>query len=375
MHNKRIGFILNPIAGAGGRLGLKGSDGLTYDKILSMNAKLWSPRRAKLFLSALKKFKKDLFFLTSSSPMGSDLLKDMGFEYEIVYHPKSFNTSSEDTIRAARIILKKKPCILVFIGGDGTARDIVKAIDMKIPTLGIPAGVKMYSGVFAATPEDGALTLVEFLKKRLEVIEAEVLDIDENVYRRDVLSIKLYGYLKVPRAPGMILQGKTPTSIQEYEEQLSIAKWVTENMDNEALYILGPGTTTKAIANYLKQPKTLLGVDVYKGKKLLAKDVNAKKLSEIVDSHSGEVYIVVSPIGSQGFIFGRGNLQIPPDIILRAGKKGIIIVATKSKLLRLKELKVDSGDSKVDKILSGYHRVITGYNEEYIMKISRGLLK
>jgi predicted polyphosphate/ATP-dependent NAD kinase len=230
-----------------------------------------------------------------------------------------------------------------------------------IPVLGIPAGVKMYSGVFAVTPKAGAELIKKFIRTGLPLTMAEVMDIDETEFRRGRISARIFGYLPTLQDLQLTQTTKVPTRYDEQREQLEIAKQFVEKMDAETLYILGPGTTTFAIGRVLGVDKTLLGVDVIHRKNLVVKDANEKELISAINGKKAA--IVVTPIGGQGFIFGRGNQQISPEVIRRVGKENIIVVSTKEKLRRLEILRVDTGDSKLDEELSGEIKVITGYGE------------
>jgi predicted polyphosphate/ATP-dependent NAD kinase len=368
----RIGFIVNPIAGLGGPLAFKGTTYEIAEKALSMGIKPWAPLRAKQFLKFLKdRGIYDIKFITCGFDMGENELKDFDFPYEVVYIPQN-PTSYHDTINGVKRFEMLSVDIIVFVGGDGTARDIYTAINSRIPVIGVPAGVKMFSGVFAISPEGAANLLIDYLSGLSTIGLAEVLDVDEESYRRGVLQVSLFGYMRVPRSH-FVQSSKVPTYQDEYEEQISIAKWFSENIDESAFYIIGPGSTTKVVADYLGVPKTLLGVDVYKGRKVIFLDVDSATLKNFVKKNvDSKIFIVVSPTGSQGFIFGRGNVQIPPEIIKVIGKDNIIILATKSKILKTKTFYVDTGDLDVDLYLSGYMRVISGYNEEMIIRVRNG---
>lgn len=302
--------------------------------------------------------------------MGEEETQAAGFT-PIVVASTPHKTTPEHTKMAARILVEKRVDLLLFAGGDGTARDILDAIDSKIPVLGIPAGVKMHSSVFATNPSNAARIAIGYLSGDLSVEKGEVMDVDEKEFKAGRLSAKLYGYMTVPYEPTFIQSVKTATvhTETEDEEQLAIAKYVKEEMKENELYILGPGTTVKAIADTLGIEKTLLGVDVVRSGHLVAQDVDEQKLLELVQGQRAN--IIVTPIGGQAYVFGRGNQQISHKVIEQVGKDNIIIVATRNKLQKLspKRLLVDTGDKGLDQQLRGYIRVITDYHEETVMKV------
>jgi predicted polyphosphate/ATP-dependent NAD kinase len=197
------------------------------------------------------------------------------------------------------------------------------------------------------------------------------MDVDEAAFRDDRLSAKLYGFMLVPYEPALI-QGyklESPITESELQNQAALALYVIEEMKPNVNYILGPGTTTRAIAVLLEEKKTLLGVDVFLNKKLIAADVSEAQLLELIGDKDAR--IIVTPIGGQGFIFGRGNLQLSQKVIRMIGLDKIIVVATRSKLLGLKSLRVDTGDPELDQQLRGYIRVIVDYREEQMVKVER----
>ena len=231
----------------------------------------------------------------------------------------------------------------------------------------------MYSSVFAENPRAAAHVLAEWLNNNT-TCEGEVVDIDEEAFREDKLRLRLYALAKTPCSPLMVGTSKQPSPMTEDEEEnrRAIARYLVETMEDCTLYILGPGTTIKAIADELGIPKTLLGVDVIHNRKPVAMDVDEQTLYNIVASHlkrGGKAKVVVTPIGGQGFIFGRGNQQISPRVLKLVGRSNIIIVATKAKLSRLKKLRVDTGDEEADKMLKGYMRVVTDYAEETVVRV------
>ncbi|MCX8169389.1 MAG: ATP-NAD kinase family protein [Candidatus Methanomethylicia archaeon] len=369
---KKIGLIVNPIAGMGGRVGLKGTDGFEIlKKAIELGAKPVSPEKTVKFLKYLKNFNLNFELIAYPKIMGEYEAYEAGFN-PIVVGSINDVTTSEDTVKAAILMRDLKVDLIVFCGGDGTARDICRALNLSVPVIGVPAGVKMYSAVFTSNIHYAAKLVAEFIKHNLPLREAEVMDVDEDAFRSNRLSVRLYGYLMVPYIPEYVQRAKSPTiSINsELENQRAIAKYVVESMDPEALYILGPGTTIKAIADLMGLEKTLLGVDLVAGFKLLAKDVSETDIIRFLNSGLFEkVYIVVSPIGGQGFIFGRGNQQISDEIIKRVGVNNVIVVATWSKLSNIDCLRVDTGDPDLDDKFRGYIRVIVDYGEEKVVKV------
>jgi predicted polyphosphate/ATP-dependent NAD kinase len=357
----------------GGSVALKGTDGEhILEKAIKLGAKPVSPLRAKQFLEELKSIENCISVYTCAGKMGEDELKECGIEPSLVIGERKEKTTAEDTKLAAIAMKERNVKLIVFCGGDGTARDIMDSINMSVPVLGIPAGVKMYSGVFAINPKKAAKIAVEFLSGKLGVKEAEVMDIDEEAFRKGLFRAKLHGYLLTPNEAYLIQQTKVSTfqMEEESENKLAIAKYIVEEMEEDCIYIIGPGTTTKAINELLGLKKTLLGVDVILNKKLIAMDVNEKELLKLLESKK-KAKVIVTPIGGQGYILGRGNQQLSPKVIKKIGKENIIIVATKQKLatLKHKRLLVDTGDEELDNELKGFIRVVTGYREESILKV------
>jgi predicted polyphosphate/ATP-dependent NAD kinase len=365
----RLGFLINPVAGMGGNVGLKGTDNVVKNAV-KLGAKPIASTRAREFLTSLKNvnFKDELKIVTCPVPMGEVEVEDTGFSAEILPLNLATETSAEDTKNAVRLMAGRKVDLIVFVGGDGTARDILDAlhsINADVPALGVPSGVKMYSGIFSVNPADAAAIVKAFHRKETEVAEFEIMDTDEAAIREDQFNPRLYGFLRGPFLP-MRIQGSkqiSPETLDEHENQLAVAQFIVENMDVNGVYILGPGTTLKCVADLLGIEKTLLGVDVYKKGKI-AKDVNEAKLLRTIKDWQN-TWIILSPIGRQGVLLGRGNQQISPEIIKRVGKEKIIVGATKSKLQSIEGgvLRVDTGDTEVDNILRGYIRVITDYKE------------
>lgn len=366
---KLLGFIVNPIAGMGGAVGLKGTDGEeTWRKALSLGAKPVAPFRADLFLQTLEPMKEHLALIVGAGRMGEDEASKRGFTYRIVGERKE-ETTGDDTRSVARAIKDEGVVLLIFCGGDGTARDVLDAVGSRFPVLGVPTGVKMHSAVFATDPKAAAVTVARYLWEGLPLREAEVMDVDEEAFRQGRLSAKLYGYVLAPYEPSLIQGSKlaSPMTESELHNQAGLAMYVIEEMKPDVMYVIGPGTTTRAIADLLEEKKTLLGVDIFLNKKLVAADVNEAQILELTKGR--EARIIVTPIGGQGFIFGRGNLQISPRAICQIGLDNVIVMATRSKLRGLKALKVDTGDPELDKKLSGFIRVVTDYREEKMMRV------
>jgi predicted polyphosphate/ATP-dependent NAD kinase len=369
---KKLGLIVNPVAGMGGRVGLKGTDGKEIlEKARSLGAVSIAPSRTVIALRRLVSLINLIEIITFPKEMGENSAKEAGFTPTVIGSISSGNTTSTDTQTAASKMRELEVDLILFAGGDGTARDIFNAIDGEIPVLGIPAGVKIQSGVFAINPTRAGDITAKFMKEELTTVqELEVMDIDEEAYRNNRLSSKLYGYLKVPYEESLVQGSKEATTGSEEIVLEAIASEVVESMDKGTLYIIGPGTTTRSIAERLGVNKTLLGVDVVENGQLLVSDVNEETLLRLVMNKKAK--IIVTVIGGQGFILGRGNQQISPDVIRKVGPQNLIIVASPSKLSALKKrtLLVDTGDPEVDDMLSGYHKVVIGYARRSVYKIS-----
>jgi predicted polyphosphate/ATP-dependent NAD kinase len=367
---KTIGLIVNPVAGMGGAVGLKGTDGKAIvNRAKSLGAKPIAPDRAKAFLAELNPVKSGVRLVVGAGSMGEDEANSGGFTCAVLGERKK-ETSAEDTVAIAKKMVDAGVALLVFCGGDGTARDILNAVGTARPVLGVPTGVKMHSAVFAVNPQAAARVTVKFLNGDLPLKEAEVMDVDEKAFREGHVSAELYGYVLAPYEPHLIQANKlaSPMTESELRNQAAIALYIIENMKPDVIYIIGPGTTTRTIGDLLDSKKTLLGVDLFCNKKIVAGDVNEKQILKAIDAKP--VHIIVTPIGGQGFIFGRGNQQISPKVIRRVGLDNILVVATESKLRSLKALRVDTGDSNLDAAFRQRKmKVVADYKTEYEMQV------
>lgn len=371
MEPKKLGLIVNPIAGMGGRVGLKGSDGEEIlRKAIELGAVPTSPGRAVEALRRLAPIKDRIELITYPREMGEDEARECGFDPVVIGSITRGRTTAADTKRAAREMLELGVDLILFSGGDGTARDVYGAVDQKVPVLGIPAGVKIHSAVFAVNPSSAGDLAVMYLQGKPTVLrESEVMDVDEEAFRGGLVSARLYGYLRVPYEKALVQSSKAGSAAEEEFAMEAIASDIVENMESDYIYIIGPGTTTRSIAEKLGLDKTLLGVDVVHRGRLLASDVNEAQLLRLVRGRKAK--IVVTVIGGQGFIFGRGNQQISPRVIREVGGENIIVVATPNKLasLRGKPLLVDTGDKETDKMLDGYFKVVTEYGRRVVCRV------
>ena len=368
---KMLGLIVNPIAGIGGRVGLKGSDGAeTIEKARKLGALPEAPRRAVDALRVAAQARDEIELVTYPGEMGEDEARECGLSPTVVGSVTRGETTPDDTKKAALEMERMGADLVLFAGGDGTARDVCDALGLRLTALGIPAGVKIHSAVYAVNPRRAGELALSFLNGNTSTTrEAEVMDLDEDAFRQGVVTARLYGYLRVPYESRLVQSAKSGSIASEGEAVRGIASEVVDGMAQGGLYVIGPGTTTKAIMDEFGLDSTLLGVDVVLDRRLIAADVGEREVLELVGD--GNAKIVVSVIGGQGYILGRGNQQLSPEVLRKVGKDNIIVVATKEKLASLggRPLLVDTGEEELDAMLSTYVRVMTGFNEYAMYRI------
>ncbi|MFV0477421.1 MAG: ATP-NAD kinase family protein [Parahaliea sp.] len=370
----RIGFLLNPLAGIGGSLAFKGSDGEQVRELVREQG--MGERAVGRALRALRMLRASelerINWFTWGGLMGEYALQSLGWHCDVIGKPDMALSCAQDS-REAAATLKTYCDLLVFVGGDGTARDVYDAVGEDFPVLGVPAGVKMHSSVFALSPEAAGELLIELAGGGLVGLRRqEVRDIDEAAFRQGRVRTRFYGEMRVP-GEGRFLQH---TKVGGREDQAlvaaDIAAWLSESLNEETLYLIGPGSTTAALLAELDLSATLLGVDVLKAGQVVAADADEKTLLSLLASHQGPAQIIVTAIGGQGHVFGRGNQQFSPEVIRAVGLGHITIIAAKSKIAALqgRPLVVDTNDPALDKALAGYHPVITGYEDEILYRIA-----
>jgi predicted polyphosphate/ATP-dependent NAD kinase len=366
--NVRIGFLVNPVAGMGGSVGLKGTDGESIQKeALRRKAEKVSPPRAVRALSSLKGSAIALEILTCEGEMGAEELTETGLPHKVVYRPRQ-KTTRDDTIEAARAFLGEDVALIVFVGGDGTARDVLRVADELVPILGVPSGVKMHSAVFLNRPDDLGPVLSAFVEDGATK-SADVMDIDEDLFRKGRVSARLYGIAKIPDEAQHMQSSKMAYASGSAEDEASeIGQYIADTMEPGVLYVLGPGSTTEHIARAIGVKKSLLGVDVVLDRRVLVSDASEQDLIRALRD-GRKARIVVSPIGSQGFFLGRGNQQISPEVVKTVGTGNIMVVSTPTKLRDTPALKVDSGDAAIDRKLKGRIKVITGYRRRRLVEV------
>ncbi|MFC3478957.1 ATP-NAD kinase family protein [Halobacterium litoreum] len=353
---RTVGVVVNPIAGMGGRVGLKGTDG-NVAEARERGAEPRAPDRARDALAALHEHAPDADVLAYGGEMGEFEARDAGFDPVVVGEPAGEETTAADTRDAVRAFAERDADLILFVGGDGTATDVAETLDeldADVPVLGVPAGVKVYSSVFGVRPEAAGRVAATF-----EETEArEVSDIDEDAYRDGDVRTRLRGVVDVPVAEDLqsakqVHAGSTG----------SLAEGVASSVEGGVTYVLGPGGTIGRIADELGVDGSPLGVDVYRDGELVVRDGSER---EILDALGDENVIFVSPIGGQGFVFGRGNHQISPAVIERSEVR---VVASPRKLDETGVLRVDTGDESVDESLRGWTKVRVGRFEERMVKV------
>ena len=368
----RLGLIVNPVAGLGGSVALKGSDGVA-EEALALGAKAKATDRAREALAIIAPYSDQVEVFTLPGVMGGDLAGELGFAVQAVNWPAGEapqqlgGTAAEDTITLARELQSQTIDLLLFVGGDGTARNVYEAVGESMPVLGVPAGVKIHSGVYAVTPTAAGKVLELLIRGELvTLMEADVMDIDEVSFRDGVVKARRYGEMQVPAELRYIQAVKMGGKESDELVLADIAADVIRNMEDE-LFVMGSGSTVAFVMEELGLDNTLLGVDLVRDQELLASDQREQQVLAAVES-ADKARLVITLIGGQGHIFGRGNQQLSPAVIRAIGKENIVVVATKTKLEALngRPLLVDTGDGELNRELSGYWKITTGYND-YVM--------
>lgn len=366
-----IGLIINPLAGLGGPAGFKGSDGMA-EQALALGVEAKAALRTQTALEVLLPLRERLEFVTFPGAMGADLLAEMGFAHRVVGELGAGPSSAADTRQAVELLQDAGVALILFAGGDGTARDICAAVREGQPVLGIPAGVKIQSGVYAISPRAAGELTVRLVEGGLvRLSSGEVRDIDESALREGRVTARWYGELTVPQEGGYVQQVKQGGVESEELVLIDLADWLQDSWEADVRYVFGPGSTLHGLAQNLGMQTTLLGVDVVENGQLLACDVTEAQLFELVDGHPAR--LVVTAIGGQGHIIGRGNQQISPRVLRAIGLDNLRVVATKRKLgtLEGRPLLVDSGDIALDDAFPDVVRVWAGYKEELLYPVGK----
>lgn len=346
----------------GGKVGLKGTDGLqilTRARELKAvpEAEVKALRAIKLFLPAVAGHE----FYVPAGEMGADSLARAGIPFKVTWFPPKITTGSDTCSFLEETIKESKIDLVVFVGGDGTAKDVYSVIAEKIPVIGIPAGVKIHSGCFAVTPERGGDLVASFLQGKIRQIKtAEVVDLDEDLYRFGEIQGKLSGYLKIP-CDARLQNRKSGSGKSETSQQEQIAFEIIDQMKKDHFYLIGPGTTTRALWQKLDLNGSLLGVDLIYNQQLVARDLSEEDVLTLLNGK--QAGLVITPTGGQGFLLGRGNHQISPRVMQFIEKKDIIVAATPEKIISLngQPLYIDTGCLDTNLKLAGYYKIVTGF--------------
>jgi len=380
----KLGFIINPIAGIGGSVALKGSDGMAMHA-LALGAKPMANTRASLALEVLQPYQDELVIYTANDQMGEQCARDLGFTVEVLYQAKHKHTVSDDSQLAAQALLAHGVDIILFAGGDGTARDIANVVAseddyQQVPVLGIPAGCKIHSGVYAITPK-AAGRIIELMvtKELVTLTTGDVMDIDESLFRQGIVKAKRYSEMQIPSELRYVQAVKSGGKESDELVLQDIAANVIEEMNDheDRQFIIGSGSTTAFLMSELALDNTLLGVDIVSEQSLIASDVTEADLYQAITEYQGVSKLVITLIGGQGHVFGRGNQQLSPRIIRTilaqpGGSDNIIILATKAKITALgnKPLISDTGDSELDQQLTGFMPITTGYKDQVLYPLA-----
>jgi predicted polyphosphate/ATP-dependent NAD kinase len=367
---RRLGLIVNPIAGMGGAVGLAGSDGERAQRARELGAIGGAGERASSALRALQGL--DVVIQTCSGPMGAEFAERAGMSCEVVVAIERQSTTAADTRRAASTLRDRRVDLLLVAGGDGTARDVLEAVGNDVPVLGIPAGVKMHSAIFAAT----ARTAGEVARAFLTSAAPETLLRDAEVMDREIAgagegppSPKLYGYLRVPKISFFVPHAKASSILADERALEGAVQRLVRMTQDEHVSLLGPGMTLERVKNAVGCGGSPLAVAAVNSGRCVGRDLSE---TQILDAIAGKPSrLIVGVVGGQGFLFGRGNQQLSPRVIRAVGTQNIVVVAAAEKLLALESgaLLVDTGDETLDDELAGFVSVIVGAQRTLIFPV------
>ena len=377
----RLGLLVNPDAGLGGRLGLKGSDGQAK-LARSMGAEDRSGPRMKAMLEHFSSIHRASFdeisWVTSEGRMGTDWLPESEIGSINTVHSSSGGTSAADTQDAVNALLDSEIDLLVYAGGDGTTRDVVAALETaessETPVIGVPTGVKMHSGCFAASPKAAAEALSSWLIGDLLLASTEVLDLDEDLYRQGKWVVRLYAEAMTPSSPRWMQGSKQRVEVSGEEDTTEgLADHIREILiSDDRIIIWGSGGTLRKIGEMNGFEPTTLGIDATAGKEQVGTDLSESDLLELLSEHDGQTTLLLSPMGGQGFLIGRGNLQLSPQVLRLIGIDNILGVVTPAKLLSVRKLRIETGDSELDAEFAAmrYMKVLQGYRTTRVLPVA-----
>ena len=364
----RLAVVVNPDAGLGGKLGFKGSDGRAAEA-RAAGAQDRAGPRMRICLEKLAELAREpIEILAWDGRMGGDWIPGE-------YTSTGKTPETTDATSTSEFIKAHSPDLFLYAGGDGTTRDIVEALgERETPLVGVPGGVKMHSGCFATTPKAAAEVVWSFFTGDLMVARTEVMDLDEEVYRKGEWKVRMYGEAFTPASPRWMQGAKEQVQRESEEETLEamsshVANLVEENPD--LMLVWGSGGTLRQMCKQNGHESTLLGIDIQHAGKMY-NDLNENGLLEIINQHQGEIKLLLSPMGGQGFLIGRGNLQLSPDVLRAIGTDNILGIATPAKLLGLNELRIDTGDEDLDAEIRGkkYLKVLQGYRTTRVIRVA-----
>lgn len=418
-----IGVLVNPVAGVGGSAGLSGSDGADIQQLaLNLGAKPRATSRMVLALGELAARQPGLTVLTAGGSMGEDAVREAGLEATVVYRAAcdrataaetavpgatapgatapeataqettapettAVTTTAADTRAAVAALVEGGATLVLFAGGDGTARDVAAALSNlalahpdvitstgaeTVAALGVPSGVKMYSGVFAVAPRAAGSTAAAWIDGTVPTILRDVLDIDEEALRVERVAARLFGSMRVPVIAGRTQARKSSTLAGEHQAILAAARGAVNQLDEHGTYAIGPGGTMQEVARLLGYAKGPLGVDIVRPADLAAalaageapeplmRNASEREIARF--ARRGGLKLVVSIIGGQGFVLGRGNQQLGREVLSKLEPGDLIVVAPDQKLIDLRgqPLLIDTGDDEIDTRFTGIVRVVTG---------------
>ena len=376
----KLGLLVNPDAGLGGRLGLKGSDGQA-EIARSRGAQDRSGPRMRIMLDHLVAISKEsldgIQWYLSEGRMGTDWIPPTISPFDII-HSSNSSTDANDTSQLVASLIDSDIDLLIYAGGDGTTRDVVAALSQygrpELPIIGVPTGVKMHSGCFASSPKAAAEVLSSWLEGDLLLSSTEVLDLDEDLYREGKWVVRLYAEAITPASPRWMQGSKMRVEASGEEEVIQgLAEHVRETLiDDQMMIIWGSGGTLRTIGGILGFELNTLGIDITLGTNIVASDLNEKEILAALEEHQGDVILLLSPMGGQGFLIGRGNLQLSPDVLRMIGVDRVLGIVTPAKMLTLRSLRVETGDPEMDERFSKkkYLKVLQGYRTTRVLRVS-----